>query len=123
MQWSDYLDILIVAVLIYKLFPLIKGSSITRIAKFIVFVLIVAWLADALDLHTFGFIINSFLEIGIIALIAAIICIVISKKSKKVSDDNSDSDYILEEQVEKGLTFFTSKKEDTFIEKPQNKEE
>lgn len=69
MQWSDYLDILIVAVLIYKLFPLIKGSSITRIAKFIVFVLIVAWLADALDLHTFGFIINSFLEIGIIALI------------------------------------------------------
>lgn len=61
--------------------------------------------------------------IGIIALIAAIICIVISKKSKKVSDDNSDSDYILEEQVEKGLTLFTSKKEDTFIEKPQNKEE
>ena len=69
MQWSDYLDILIVAVLIYKLFPLIKGSSITRIAKFMVLVLIVAWLADALDLHTFSFIINSFLEIGIIALI------------------------------------------------------
>ena len=69
MQWSDYFDIIIVAFLIYKLFPLIKGSSITRIAKFMILVLVVAWLADVLELHTFSFIINSFLEIGIIALI------------------------------------------------------
>lgn len=61
--------------------------------------------------------------IGIVALIAAIICIVKSKKNEKELYRSSDDDYIKEEQVEKGLTFFTSKKEDTFIEKPENKEE
>ena len=61
--------------------------------------------------------------IGIVALISAIICIVKSKKNEKKLYDNSDADYIREEQVEKDLTFFTSKKEDTFIEKPEEKEE
>ena len=61
--------------------------------------------------------------IGIVALIAAIICAVMSKKNKKSSDENVSSDYIEEEQVENGLKFFTSKKEDTFIEKPDNSDE
>ncbi len=61
--------------------------------------------------------------IGIVALISAIICIVKSKKNEKELYESSEDDYIKEEQVEKGLTFFTSKKEDTFIEKPENKEE
>ena len=45
-----------------------------------------------------------------------------SKKSKKTSDENISSDYIEEEQVENGLKFFTSKKEDEFIEKPDYKD-
>ena len=61
--------------------------------------------------------------LGIIALISVIICIVKSKKTDKGSVESTDDDYIKEEQVEKDLTFFTSKKEDTFIEKPENKEE
>ncbi len=61
--------------------------------------------------------------VGCLALIAAIVCIVISKKSKKASsDDNPDKDYITENDVEKGLNFFTSKKEDTYIEKPEGEE-
>ncbi len=61
--------------------------------------------------------------IGIVALVAAIICAVMSKKNKKSSDENVSADYIEEEQVENGLKFFTSKKDDKFIEKPDNKEE
>ncbi len=60
--------------------------------------------------------------IGIVAFIAAIICVVLSKKSSKITDDNVDSDYIEEENVEKNLKFFTSKKADNFIEKPDNSE-
>ena len=33
MQWSDYLDIAVVAFLIYKILPLIKTPSTTRIAQ------------------------------------------------------------------------------------------
>ena len=60
--------------------------------------------------------------VGVAALIAAVICVVMSKKSKKTSDENISSDYIEEEQVENGLKFFTSKKEDEFIEKPDYKD-
>ena len=42
MQWSDYLDIAVVAFLIYKILPLIKTPSTTRIAKAVVAVLIIA---------------------------------------------------------------------------------
>ena len=60
--------------------------------------------------------------VGIVALISAIICAVMSKKNKKKPDENVSSDYIKEEQVEQGLKFFTSKKEDVFVEKPDDKE-
>ena len=61
MQWSDYLDIAVVAFLIYKILPLIKTPSTTRIAKAVVAVLIIAWLTD--------FIMNQFLAIGLLALV------------------------------------------------------
>ena len=68
MQWSDYLDIAVVAFLIYKILPLIKTPSTTRIAKAVVAVLIIAWLTDFLHLYTVGFI-NQFLAIGLLALV------------------------------------------------------
>ena len=69
MQWSDYLDIAVVAFLIYKILPLIKTPSTTRIAKAVVAVLIIAWLTDFLQLYTVGFIMNQFLAIGLLALV------------------------------------------------------
>lgn len=69
MQWSDYLDIAVVAFLIYKILPLIKTPSATRIAKAVVAVLIIAWLTDFLHLYTVGFIMNQFLAIGLLALV------------------------------------------------------
>ena len=69
MQWSDYLDIAVVAFLIYKILPLIKTPSTARIAKAVVAVLIIAWLTDFLHLYTVGFIMNQFLAIGLLALV------------------------------------------------------
>ena len=61
--------------------------------------------------------------VGVIAFLAAIICIVLSKKSKKSSGESVESDYITEENVEQNLNFFTSKKADTFVEKPEESKE
>ena len=69
MQWSDYLDIAVVAFLIFTILPLFKTRSTTRIAKAVVAVLIIAWLTDFLHLYTVGFIMNQFLAIGLLALV------------------------------------------------------
>ncbi len=57
--------------------------------------------------------------IGGIALVAAVICVILSKKEKKSSSENIDADYIKEDDVERGLNFFQSKKEDFYFEKPE----
>ena len=69
MRWSDYLDIAIVAYLLYKLFPLIRTTGTSRVAKAIIGILVVAWLVDALNLYAFSFILEQFLQIGLIALV------------------------------------------------------
>ena len=69
MQWSDYLDIAIVAYLLYRLFPLVRTTGTSRITKAIAAILIVAWLADLLNLYAFSFIMEQFLQVGLIALV------------------------------------------------------
>ena len=69
MQWSDYLDIAVVAFLIYRLLPLIKTPSTVRVAKAVVAVVIIAGLTDVLDLYTLNYILNQFLAVGILALV------------------------------------------------------
>ena len=43
-EFTDILDILIVAFLIYKFLPLLKSTGTTRIAGVVVSVLVIAWL-------------------------------------------------------------------------------
>ena len=69
MQWSDYLDILIVAFLIYRLLPLIRTPSTMRVARAVLVVVVVAALTDVMHLYTLSFIINQFLSIGLLALV------------------------------------------------------
>ena len=69
MQWSDYLDIILVAYLIYRILPLIRSTSTARIAKAVVAVIVVAWLTDILELHTMSFILSQFLAVGLLALV------------------------------------------------------
>ena len=69
MNWSDYLDIMIVAYLLYRILPLIRTTGTARVAKAVVGIIIVAALTEALNLYTLSFILNQFLQIGLIALV------------------------------------------------------
>jgi len=69
MQWSDYLDIILVAFLIYKLLPLIQTPSTMRIARAVLVVVVIAWATDALHLYTLSYILNQFLAVGLIAVV------------------------------------------------------
>lgn len=69
MQWSDYLDILVVALLIYSLLPLIRTPNMMRLARMVVLVIIVAWLANEMKLRTFSWIISQVLAIGLLAFV------------------------------------------------------
>ena len=69
MQWSDYLDIAVVAFLIYRLLPLVRTPSTIRVARAVIVVVIIAALTDVMHLYTLSFIINQFLSIGLLALV------------------------------------------------------
>ncbi len=69
MHWSDYLDIIIVAYLLYRLFPLIRSTSTMRVFKTVVAVLVVSWLTEVMELHTLNYILSQFIQVGLIALV------------------------------------------------------
>ena len=69
MQWSDYLDIILVAFIIYRLMPLIRTPSTMRIARSVLVVLVVAWLTDIMNLHTINFILSQILAVGVLAVV------------------------------------------------------
>ena len=69
MQWSDYLDILVVAFIIYRLLPLIRTPSTMRVARAVIVVVVIAAMTDVMHLYTLSFIINQFLSIGLLALV------------------------------------------------------
>ena len=69
MRWSDYVDIALVAFLIYKLLPLVRNPSTMRIVRAILGVVIVAWVAEMLQLYTVSFILNQLLAVGLLAFV------------------------------------------------------
>ena len=69
MRWSDYLDILIVAFLIYKLLPLFRSTGTARIAWLAGIIIVVAWLTDALRMHALSYLLSEILTVGLLALV------------------------------------------------------
>ncbi len=69
MQWSDYLDIILVAFLIYKLLPLIRSTGTVRIAKVVAAVLILSWLTGVLELHALNFLLSQLIAVGLLAIV------------------------------------------------------
>lgn len=69
MKWSDYLDIILVAFLIYKLLPMIRSGGTVRIAKVVIGLLLIAWLTGVFRMHTLNFLINQLLAVGLIAVV------------------------------------------------------
>ena len=69
MQWTDILDIIIVAGLIYWLVPMLKSTGTGKIARVVVIVLVISWLTELLNLHTLHLIFNQVLTVGLIAIV------------------------------------------------------
>ncbi len=66
---SDIVDVLVVALVIYKIFSSLRSSSAIRVAKGIVIVLVATFLTDLFRLNTVHFILSQILELGVIAII------------------------------------------------------
>ena len=69
MQWSDYLDIALVAYGIYCLLPLIRTPNTMRIARAVLVVLAIAWLTGEMKLYTVNYILNQILAVGVLAVV------------------------------------------------------
>lgn len=69
MQWSDYLDIFVVAFLIYNLLPHLKNPNIMKIVRTVGALVLIAWLTNEMQLHTINWILNQLLTIGLLAFV------------------------------------------------------
>jgi diadenylate cyclase len=68
-RWLDALDILLVAVLLYEIYSLVKGTSAINIL-FGMIILYLVWLVvTALDMQLLGSILSRFIDVGVIAII------------------------------------------------------
>ena len=69
MQWSDYLDIFVVAFAIYSLLPFLKTPKVMKIAKTVGALVLLAWLTNVMQLHTINWILSQLLTIGLLAFV------------------------------------------------------
>ena len=69
MNWSDYLDIIVVAFLIYKITPLLRSAGALRILKAVVMLLAISAVTDLLDMYALHWLINQILSVGLLAII------------------------------------------------------
>ena len=69
MRLSDYIDIIVMAFLLYKVLPMLWHSGAMRIIKAIIVVLLIAWVTDLFDLYTLNYVVDEVLKVGIIALV------------------------------------------------------
>ena len=69
MSFTDFLDIIIVAYLIYKVIGFVRKTNSYNLAKGIVFILIALWLSYVLHLTMINFLLRKTVELGLIALV------------------------------------------------------
>ncbi len=69
MEITDFLDIFVVAFLLYKLMPLLRSVGTLRIARAILVVFVIFWLTDLLNMYTINFVIQQVLTAGLLAIV------------------------------------------------------
>lgn len=69
MRWTDYVDIIVVAFMIYRLLPWLRSAGSMRLVRAVFVVLVVLWVTDILDIYTLHFILEKLVSVGLIALI------------------------------------------------------
>lgn len=65
----DVIDIVVVAFIIYAMFMMIQTTGAARIAKSVIFILVLAALTDLLHMYLLNYILDMILEIGLIVLV------------------------------------------------------
>ncbi len=65
----DFLDIIIVAFLIFKLLPILRTTGTARIAWIVAAVIVVTWLSELCELYTLHYLLSQMLAVGLIALV------------------------------------------------------
>ncbi len=69
MRWTDYLDIILVAFLIYKLLPLFRSTGTARIAWVVSVLIVISLVTEALDLYALSYLFSEVLAVGLLALV------------------------------------------------------
>ena len=69
MKWSDYLDIFIVAFLLYKLLPMLRSAGAMKIVRTVLVLGVLLWITDIMDMYTLHFLLQQVMSVGLIALI------------------------------------------------------
>ena len=69
MKLSDYLDIAVVAYLIYRLLPLIRTPNIMRIVRTVAALVLLTWFTDVAELYTLNWILSQVLAVGLLAFV------------------------------------------------------
>ena len=67
--FRDVLDILVVAILFYKLLPMFRSSGSMRILKVIGLLVALTWVTDFFRLNTLNFLLDKLVEVGLIAIV------------------------------------------------------
>ncbi len=69
MKLTDYLDIAIVAFLIYRFIPMLRSTNSMRVAGAIVAIIVISWVTEVVKLNSLSFILNQFMQVGLIAIV------------------------------------------------------
>lgn len=69
MRWSDYVDIILVAYLIYRALPMMRSASSLKIVRAIITLLVVFWLTDIFDIYALHFLLEQVVSVGLIAVV------------------------------------------------------
>ena len=69
MKWSDYLDVILVAYLFYRLLPMVHSPSAMRVVRVVAMLLMAAWITEVAEMNTLNFLLNQVLTVGILALV------------------------------------------------------
>ena len=69
MRWSDYLDILVLTFLIYKVLPLFRSAGTLQILKGIVAVVLIAWATEFLNMYAMHYMVDQVMTVGLLALV------------------------------------------------------
>ena len=69
MRWSDYLDVIVVALILFGIMPLLRTHNTMRIVKVVAAVVVVSWLTEILHLYTLNWIMDQVLNVGLMAVV------------------------------------------------------